>query len=381
VTILDPYWFPKAPTGKRIQSFGFSLFKWLQLNKYYFDQNPFDGRRGSPMVEGLGGSQPPGGNRNECEPNDLPLIMAQLRAPPSYGEDVWTAAEVAEASERDIHAVRLGCKGRGKKHPPIFPNAYRWAPWGTAPYLIPGKDLRTPLARKMFPLKRPLRKHNEVSIESLALQFALLTCVRSGMACDLQKRFIHEKLDLITYPKDAHKEGEQLNDEYNVLYTPAVKDVIAEAEAYQKRHGIESDYVFVKGLTRTGLSDRLDELVKQATLWHLFKMLLARVPEIEKPHTTLHEVRTAVTEWACDRNDWPVTVVDVMLGHVIKGIRNRSYFRNVRQRQQIRELMIDWQKFLLQVEAATVEAVPWRSQPSPLSKEGKPLRPWQVVGK
>jgi hypothetical protein len=30
--LLDPVWFPKPATGKRVQSFGFSLFKWLKLN-------------------------------------------------------------------------------------------------------------------------------------------------------------------------------------------------------------------------------------------------------------------------------------------------------------------------------------------------------------
>jgi len=84
-TLLDPIWRKKAPTGKRVQSFGYSLFKWLKLKKLYFDDNPFTGAKEAPMVELLGGPQPPSNRRENCEPNDLPMLMAHLRTPPHGG--------------------------------------------------------------------------------------------------------------------------------------------------------------------------------------------------------------------------------------------------------------------------------------------------------
>jgi len=272
----------------------------------------------------------------------------------------------------------------------FFPSAYRWADWGTATYLIPIKEVMQPKIQDALPLKRPLRKHIENEIEKLALQYVIATVVRSGMASTSAKgadpesalkwSFVKPKLGLIVYPPEMHKEGEQLNDEYNITLTPFVEDILQAAHAYQERHGIDSEYVFVKGATRTGRNAFRNELVKRSGVWRLFKTSLARIPEIEKPGATLHDVRAAFTEWACDRNDWPVSVVDVALGHKIKGIRNRTYFRNVRYRQQIRELMTDWQKFLLQVEPASIEAIPSRSQRVQLSPEGKRLRPWQIAG-
>ena len=375
---LDPCWFPKRDTAKRMQSFGFSLFRWLKHRKYYDRDNPFCGEKDAPMVDLLGGPQSPGGHWKDPEPDDLPLVMAYLRKPRPYADDEWTAAEVAEASGRDIHVVRLACRGRGKT-PPVFPNAYRWAPWGTAPWIIPDKDLHTPQARKMFPVKRPLRQHQEIAIESLATQFVLLTVVRPDMACQLREEFINERRGLITYPKGKHKTGERTNDEYNVVHTPHVKEVLDAARAYKKRHGINSRYLFVKGRTRTGRDIHSDELVKKATLWRAFKTLLARIPDIEKRDATLHAVRDSHTEWVCDRNKLTsLAVAKVALGHTIPGITNKGYFKNVTFQAEIEEIETRWQNFLLQVSPSSLDVIPFRSEPTPLDKEGKPLRPWQL---
>jgi integrase len=311
------------------------------------------------------------------EPNDLPLVMAQLQTLGEHDDDVWTTAEVAEATGRDVHVVRLACKGRGDI-PPVFPNAYRYAPWGTSTYMIPRKDLETKRARQMFPLLRPLKQIVEPKnyVMNLATRFTILTLVRRGMSADLKWDYIHERAGLITYPKEAHKEGEQLNDEYNILLTPAVQDILDEARAFQTKHNIVSEFVFVHGQTRTGLDVRRDEQVSANMVYETFKRVLTRIPEAEKPQGTIHKVRHAFVEWAVDRNDWPPTVADVALGHKIVGIRNRTYFRNIRQREQIRELMNDWQKFLMRVDPATVTAIPWRSEAT-ATPENKYRKSWQ----
>jgi hypothetical protein len=371
--ILDPIWFPKPAMGKRVQSFGVSLFRWLKLRKLYSSDNPFGGHRYGELVGMLGGPQPPGGHFKDPEPDDLPLVMAHLRTPPTHGDDVCTVAELAEASERStatiLHAIHA--------EPPILPGAYRWAPWGTAPYLIPLKALEKSPAREMFALKRPLRKHIEVSIEDLAVQYVILTAVRSDMACQLRKEWINEKRGVIEYPKYDHKTGEKLNDIYTVIITDYVAEILEDARAYQERHRIKSDYVFIKGPTRTGIDFWKDEQVKKAALWRNFKTLLARIPGIEKPNATLVGVRTTFITQMVDREERDKSVADAILGHTIKGISNKSYFRNVRHFRQSQEIMSAWGKFLLQIQPDSVDAIPWRSQSSLRNEEGKLVRPWQ----
>jgi hypothetical protein len=138
----------------------------------------------------------------------------------------------------------------------------------------------------------------------------------------------------------------------------------------------------VKGPTRTGLdvfSWRGEQLVKKAALWRTFKMLLARIPDIEKRDATLHAVRDSHTEWVCDRNKLTsLAVAKVALGHTIPGISNKSYFKNVTFRGEIEEIETKWQNFLLQIPPSSINVIPFRSEPTPLDKEGKRLRPWQV---
>src|SRR5262249_9950297 len=81
--ILDPIWRSKPAIAKRVQSFGFSVFKWLKLHKLYLENNPFDGSRYGPLVQMLGGPQPPGGHFEDLELSDVQLLMAHLRTPPT----------------------------------------------------------------------------------------------------------------------------------------------------------------------------------------------------------------------------------------------------------------------------------------------------------
>jgi integrase len=158
---------------------------------------------------------------------------------------------------------------------------------------------------------------------------------------------------------------------YSVIITPAVADILEAARAYQKRHGIKSDYVFVKGPARTGIDAFSGEQVKKATLWSNFRVLLARIPGIEKPDATLGGMRTTFITWAVDRNDYQPQQADAVLGHAIKGITNKSYFRNVKYFRQTQEMMIAWGRFVLQFEPDSIEVIPLRSQPQLLNKEGK----------
>jgi hypothetical protein len=350
-----------------MQSLGYSLFKWLKLHKLYVDENPFDGSREGAMVELLGGPQPPPGHWKDPEPDDLPLVMVHLRTPPTHADDVCTVNEAAEATNHTPDAIRKAV------HRGLFPGAYKWADWGTATYLIPVKELV-----KVFPLVRPLRKDIEISIESLALQFTLMTVVRPNMACHLHEDFINERRSLITYPKSDHKTGERMNDEYNVIYTPDVREIVGAARAYKERHGIKSDYLFVKGGSRTGVDFWKGELVKKNTLWRIFRTLLARIPDIEKRDATLHASRDSFVEWACDRNKLTSpAVADAVLGHVIKGITNKAYFKNVTWRDDVEEIVTKWQNFLLKVPPDSINVIPFKSQPMQLSQDGKKLRPWQ----
>jgi hypothetical protein len=363
IQLLDPIWFPKQTTGKRVQSFCLSLFKWLKLKKLYFGENPFYGGRDGPLVEGLGGPQPPGGHLKDPEPDDLPIVMAHLRTPPTHGDDVCTVAELAEAAETTPDAIRKMAK-RG-----FFGEVERWADWGTATYLIQIKEVMN--RRDVLPLKRPLRKHIEIPIESLAIQLVTLTAARPGMVCALEWDWIKDKRGFIEYPKYDHKTGLKVNDVYTVIITPAVQEVLDAARAYQQHHGIKSDYVFVKGGTRTGINAFSGQRVKKATLWSQFRVLLARLPGIEKPDATIGGVRTSFITWAVDRNDCSPEVADVALGHVLKGISNRSYFRNVRYFRQNQEWATKWGNFLHQIAPDSVEVIPIRSQPQLLNDKGK----------
>jgi hypothetical protein len=352
--ILDPIWFPKPRHARNVQSFGFSVFKWLKLKKLYVGENPFNGSVYSPMVELLGGSQPPYESSREApEVEDLQLLMAHLSVPPGHGEDVCSTAEAAEATERDCQSI-LAAVRRG-----LFPGAYKWAPWGSATYLIPVKEL---IAVPFFKLQRPLRRNMEIPLEYLALRYVLLTLVRSAMVSNLQRDQIKDNRDLIIYPKDRHKTGGKTNDEYNVIITPEVAKVLNEAQAYQERHGIKSNYVFVRGPTRFGLDALTDKPIGRTNAWYTFKMLMARIPGIQNPHVTLHDIRTTFITWAVDQNDYPREHADAVLGHAIKGIRNKTYFRNVKYLAQMREMKTHWETFLSQIPTGSVNVIPLRSQ-------------------
>jgi integrase len=355
VTLLEPYWFNQPATGKRIQSFGFALFKWLRPKLKLTGDNPFRGDKYGALIDGLGGQQPPGKGLEDPEPDDLVLVMAHLRVPPTHDDDVWTVNELATACESSADGVRKLIK-RG-----YFPGAYKWADWGTATYLIPFKDIKKVEAEGRIQLRHPLRKQIEVGIESLCLQFQLMTVVRPEMACNLKKDYVKRKRGLITYPPEGHKEGSRTNDEYNVVLTEEVEKILDAALAYQERHHIESDYVFVKGYTKTGINTWAGKLVDQNTLWHMFKTLLVRLPDIEKPKGTPHGARTSFVTWAVDIRDHDVHVVDAMLGHKIKGIQNKTYFRNVKYFRQAQIVAADWQQFLLSNQAK-IEPIPYRSR-------------------
>jgi integrase len=376
---LDPWWRSKAPTAKRLQSLGFMLFKFLNARDLYPFANPFDGKRDGRMIELLGGPQPPANNWKEADADDLPLVMAQLRKHRIFGDKEWTAAEVAEACEVDTHAIILGCKGRGK-YPPIFPNAYRWAPWRVAPWIIPEKDLNTPLARRNFPLKRPLRHLNEISIVDLAVQMVIMTALRTRMVCELREEYINERNGRITFPKGAHKTGEQGNDSYSALLTPQLMDIINQARAYKTRRGILSPYMFVIGQNRFGLSVWKDQLVKRAAIWRRFRTVLARTPGIHKRDATIHGVREAFITWASNR--LPLLdpmVLDVIIGHKVGKVKNPSYWKNAKFLAHVKDIVPRWHKFLLKVPPHSVEPIPYKSEPVPIDENGKQVRPWQIA--
>jgi integrase len=338
--VLDPIWFPKPRAGSAAQSFGYSMFKWLKLKKLYVGENPFNGSMYSAMVELLGGPQPPShiSNRQAPEIEDLPLLMAHLCTPPKHDDDVCTTKEAAEATERDPDAILRLVRNK------VFPGAYKWADWEGATYLIPKKELEAgPL-----PLLHPLRQDDEIPVEYLALRYVLLTLVRSTMGAQLRWDQIKDRRDLVIYPKTHHKAGPQTQDEYNVIITPAVAQVLDEARAYKERHNIKSEYVFARKATRYGTNHFSDKPIGRSNCWYNFKLLMSRIPGIENPHVTLHDIRTTFITWAVDSHDYPAQHADAVLGHAIKGILNKTYFRNVKYLAQMREMKTHWEKFLLQ---------------------------------
>jgi integrase len=279
--ILDPIWFKKKDMAKRVQSFGFSVFKWLKLHRLYTDENPFDGSKEGPLVQMLGGPQPPSGNFREPTLSDVKLLMAHLRKAPTHPDDVCTVAEAAEATGRDYQSIRVAIK-RG-----LFPGAYKWAPWGVAAWLIPVKELI-----KVFPLQWPLRHHIEVPVPSYALQLVFLTAMREEMAANLRWDNIKTGRGLIVFQDTQHKTGRQQNDEYNVVITPTVSEILDAMEALQKRQSIKSDYVFVHPRSLTGVDYFTGQTIKRHNIWETMKRLLVRIPEIENPDATVHGVRT-----------------------------------------------------------------------------------------
>jgi integrase len=352
--VLDPIWFPKPRAGSTVQSFGHSMFKWLKLHKLYVGENPFDGSIYSPMVQILGGPQPPRhiSNRQEPEVEDLTLLMAHLCTPPKHSDDVCTTKEAAEATGHDPDAILRAI------HKKIFPGAYKWADWEGATYLIPVEEL----AAGPFRLLHPPRQSDEIPVEYLALRYVLLTLVRSMMGARLLWNQINDRRDLIIYPKTHHKAGMTTHDEYNVIITPAVAQLFDEAHAYQERHNIKSEYVFVRKPTPYGI-DFLDEKpLGRANCWYNFKLLMSRIPGIENPHVTLHDIRTSFITWAVDTHDYPAQHADAVLGHAIKGIPNKTYFRNVKYLAQMREMKTHWENVLLQRLTKPVDVLLPRSQ-------------------
>jgi integrase len=350
--LLEPIWFSKRGSAIVVQTFGYSLFRWLKLNKLHFSENPFDGSRHSPLIELLGGPLSRNSGRTPPEVEDIPLIMAYVRKPPGHSDDVCTTSEAVEATGRTRTSIDAA-RRRG-----LFPGAYPWVFRSHPTSLIPVKELV-----KVFPLRQPLHQHAETPLEYLVLQYVLLTLVRGRMAINLRWDQVNDKRGLIIYPREDHKTGGKTNDEYNVIITPAVAEVLDAARAYQEQHGVKSSHVFVKGLSRTGVDRRFGNKLGDSTLWNTFKALTSCIPGIQNPHATLHDVRTTFITWAVDQEDYPKEHADAVLGHAIKGITNKTYFRNVKYLAQMREIMTHWGKFVLKIQPGFTDVIPIRNQP------------------
>jgi integrase len=361
VPILRPIRRTKPEIEHRVQNFLFGMFKWAGHKKWYVGPNPATDHKDSPLRELLGGARPPGGHHKALAVTDMPLLMAYLCTPPRHSDNVCTTAEAAEATGRDpatiIKAIRRG----------LFPGASRWAEWGTASYLIPVAELK-----KVFPLKQPLRHHIEIPLEWYALRLLILTGVRSSMGCELRWDYVKRKKGLIEFPPEEHKAGRKTGEQYLVIITPGVAEILDTMEAMQKRDGMydAKGFVFVHGPTRTGIDVRTGRSVDSHTVRYHLRLILSRIPEIEDKDATVHGMRAVIATWL-DENDFPHKVAKKALGHTIhQDDVDWHYFYNVKFLDQRRKAMLAWEAYCMQSPHQPVNIIPLRSLPT-IRKKGK----------
>jgi integrase len=345
LSILEPTWNTKPVIAKRAGFTICAMFRWAKSTRRFLGENPAVITKDSALGLALGRQQRPG-HRVPLNVDDVPKLIAFLRSPRysrflRHSSDVCTVSEAMEAigtgREPILRAIRQG-KIRGAYKP-----LWKEKEWLQSPYLIPVKELK-----KLFPtLRYPIPELAHIPVHAWVLQFLVFTLVRSDMGCSLHWDQINRKRGLIEYGHE-HKTGRHSDQEYNIVITDGVTEILNAMEAHQRREKLDSEYVFVHGATRFGISTRFGERANPNTVNTYLKRALQWIPDITDRDATVHGFRTTFPEWACELNEYEYELVKAQLGHIIgQQTVDPIYFRKVSFLDRRKKMMTQWEKYCL----------------------------------
>ena len=164
-----------------------------------------------------------------------------------------------------------------------------------------------------------LRAQNSVSAR--ALEFVILTAVRSGEATGALWSEIDMKVGIWTVPAERMKAGV----EHRVpLSAPALA-------VLQQMRGLNDTLVFVGSRSKRRLSD---------------KVLRSMLVKVSRVDATVHGFRSSFRDWAGECTAFPRDLAEMALAHAVGDATERAYRRSDLFEKR-RELMDAWAAFIV----------------------------------
>lgn len=157
------------------------------------------------------------------------------------------------------------------------------------------------------------------SVSARALEFTILTAVRTGEAINARKDEINLHTKVWTIPEERTK----ANREHRV---PLSERAVALLKALPREK--DSDWVFLGGRARKPLSNMaMLELLRQM-----------------RPGLTVHGFRSSFRDWCAEQTNFPREVAETALGHVL-GDKTEAAYRRGDALEKRRRLMQAWAGF------------------------------------
>jgi integrase len=338
---VGPLWIVKPQIAKRVQIFLFGMFEYWRSKMKFTGPNPADIslRRGA-LLGPLLPKQPEGGHHIDLRVDEVPLLVAFMRAP-QRDPDLVTTAQLAEALGKNTIAIRAARK-RGILTPHKEPGRF----WKTASYVYSLKQ-----AAKHFEIVKPvITLRSDEYLYTNILEMIILTLARSDMICKLRWDEIKPKYEnsvqgMIIYAK--HKTA-RFGYPYGSVITQHIQDILDAMAERRKRDGIDSEYVFAHGPSETGLDRWKNQPLHNQAIEACLRRCIAQIDAIETKDATVHGMRTSFATWACDINEYSRDLAMVTIGHHIKAPEaDKVYLRNMKKLRQRHTMMTEWGEYCL----------------------------------
>jgi integrase len=252
----------------------------------------------------------------------VPVDRIDTAAIVSVLKPMWsTTPEMAHKTRGYLEAVMDAARAKGWRS---GDNPARWR--GHLDQLLPK---RTKLSRghhaamafdEVPAFLRELKARD--GIGARALEFTILTAVRSGEALGSRWAEIDMKASLWIIPASRMKSSEQ----HRVPLTPAALAVLDEMQAIRC-----SDFVFP--------GERAGKAISSGTM----ERVLDRMGRGE---VTVHGFRSSFRDWSGERTEFPREVAEAALAHVAGDQTERAYRRGDALERR-RSLMAGWAQFCM----------------------------------
>lgn len=176
--------------------------------------------------------------------------------------------------------------------------------------------------------------HTREAVAALALEFLILTAVRTGEVLGATWDEVNSDKGIWTIPKERMKKGDR---EHRVPLSARALDILRTVEAF------DSDYLFpsARGGKLSGMA---------------MAMLLRRMNQ----DCTVHGFRSTFRDWAAERTSFAHEVCEMALAHTISN-RVEAAYRRGDLFEKRRRLMDDWAAFCTSEDLAVANVTPlWK---------------------
>jgi hypothetical protein len=346
-----------------VAHFCFQLFNWARKKFDYCKSNPAAWDKDSKLFAEFG-PQPKCGMRVEPAMEELQHMVAHFyagvpgRTPRHGGKDGYiTIPEMAHRQGLDFREIHYTRERGG------FPGAIQARK--NSYWLIP---LDQAQAYAPF-VNAPADDLNPIPS---AILFALLTCTRISMACNLRWTYIERGMrgeprkGIITYPPaqngqdSGHKSGWHSNRPYVVVITPQVAALRERMQRRCQLGRVTSDFVFGHPKSLVGGTHYYNKPPSKTTAWEYWDEARTDIDAVFNKDIDMHAVRNTFGTWATDHL-YDQRLIDATLGHekkaVIENKSNTSYLFNAVMIDKRREMMCEWENTIMQLVGASADNV------------------------